>query len=70
MKRLFKRILWNCVIGIAHLIPAATYKGEALEYLRHRRDLPTKRPEVPAIPTKPLHKFIDPGTGRRLGRKP
>jgi len=70
MKRLFKRMLWNIVIGIAHMIPAQTYKGEALKYLRYRRDLP-KRPEGPkAIPTHPLRKFIDPGTGRRLGRKP
>jgi len=67
MKRLFRRVLWNCAIGVAHLIPEATYKSEALEYLRYRRDKPKAEPEKPK-PT--LHKFIDPGTGRRLGRKP
>lgn len=50
---MLKKLLWNCVIGIAHLIPAKTYKNEALEYLRYRRDRP-KRPDGPkAIPTEP-----------------
>ena len=65
---MLKKLFWTLVLGIAHLIPAKTYKATALDFIRFKRDGKKTENKTAPAETAVDSRFLDHGPSSR--RKP